>query len=245
MERVELGDATLYQGDARDILPALGPLDALLTDPVWPNCPSGLLAGSDDPYGLWNATMDVLPAVRRMIVVLRTDCDPRFLATVPAALPFFRSILLPFVMPLYLGRALGGDEVAYWFGEPIARADGRILVPGRAPAAQPADRRPNGHPATRAQKHIDWLVDWSSDADDLVCDPFMGSGSTGIAACKLGRRFIGIEIERRFFDLACRRIDDAQRQGDLFIPRTPRSPGATSASAPNQSGIEPAEEPAS
>lgn len=243
MERVEIGDATVYHGDAREILPTLGPLDAVLTDPVWPNCPAGRLAGSDDPYGLWNATMAILPPLRRLIVVLRTDCDPRFLAPVPPSLPFFRSILLPFVMPLYLGRALGGDEIAYWFGEPIARADGRILVPGRAPAAQPADRRPNGHPATRAQKHIDWLVDWTSDAGELVCDPFMGSGSTGIAASRLGRHFIGIEIERRFFELACRRIDDAQRQGDLFLPRKPRPSGPAFTFDPPPSHIDTIKEP--
>jgi DNA modification methylase len=44
----------------------------------------------------------------------------------------------------------------------------------------------------------------------------MGSGTTGVAATRLGRRFIGIEIEPRYFDIACRRIEEAQRQGDMF-----------------------------
>lgn len=51
----------------------------------------------------------------------------------------------------------------------------------------------------------------------IVLDPFMGSGTTGVACMRLGRRFIGIEIEPRYFDIACKRIDDAQRQGDMFI----------------------------
>lgn len=50
----------------------------------------------------------------------------------------------------------------------------------------------------------------------LVCDPFLGSGTTGIAAVNLGRKFIGIEIEPRYFDIACERIRDAQRQERLF-----------------------------
>ena len=52
---------------------------------------------------------------------------------------------------------------------------------------------------------------------DLVCDPFMGSGTTGVACAKQGRRFIGIEIDERYFEIACRRIEDAQRQADMFI----------------------------
>lgn len=51
----------------------------------------------------------------------------------------------------------------------------------------------------------------------LVCDPFCGSGSTGVAAVKLGRRFVGIEQNERWFDLSCRRINEALKQGDMFI----------------------------
>jgi len=49
----------------------------------------------------------------------------------------------------------------------------------------------------------------------------MGSGTTGVAAVKLGRRFIGIEIEPRYFDIACRRIEEASKQADLFIEPAP------------------------
>lgn len=51
---------------------------------------------------------------------------------------------------------------------------------------------------------------------DLICDPFMGSGTTGVAAVRAGRRFVGIELNPTYFDLACKRIEDAQRQGDML-----------------------------
>lgn len=49
-----------------------------------------------------------------------------------------------------------------------------------------------------------------------IFDPFMGSGTTGVACVKQGRRFIGIEIDPRYFNIVCRRIEEAQRQGDLI-----------------------------
>jgi site-specific DNA-methyltransferase (adenine-specific) len=220
IECVHLGPAVLYRADARDLLAGLSGVDVILTDPVWPHCPAGLIPGSDDPHGLWRDTMAVLPPLQRLVAVLRSDCDPRFLAPVPEALPFFNSIRLPYVMPHYLGRVMGGDELAHWFGSPIRTAPGRRVVPGRAPAAKPEHRPRNGHPCSRAQLHIDWLLDWCSDAGETVCDPFMGSGSTGVAAVRLGRPFIGIEIDPGYFDLACRRIENAMRQGDLFLART-------------------------
>ena len=51
----------------------------------------------------------------------------------------------------------------------------------------------------------------------IVCDPFAGSGTTGVAAVKLGRRFIGVERDPRWFDLSCRRISEALKQPDMFI----------------------------
>ena len=220
-ERVEIGDAVLYRGDCLDILPDLA-AEVILTDPVWPNCPPGLLSGSDDPAGLWRRAMAALPPVARLIAVLRCDSDPRFLTPVPGTLPFFRSIQLPYSLPSFLGRVLGGDETAYWFGSPVETMPGRQVVPGRAPFMQPTDRPENGHPCSRAQGHFDWLVNWCSDPGETVCDPFMGSGTTGVACVKLGRPFIGVEIEARWFDLACERIDAAQRQGDLLVPRRRR-----------------------
>jgi DNA modification methylase len=61
------------------------------------------------------------------------------------------------------------------------------------------------------------IVGTSTKFDQTILDPFMGSGTTGVAAVQMGRKFIGIEREAKYFDIACKRIEDAQRQGDLFI----------------------------
>lgn len=208
-----IGNATLYLGDCLEILPTLPKVDAVITDPVWPNCPAGLIAGSENPKGLFDQFCAAVDCVR-MVIVMRHDSDPRFLQNV--RLPFFRVQILPYVMPGYIGRKLGGDEMAYSFGEPIPSAPGRRLIPGYAPKVQPDGRVANGHPCSRSVSHFHWLVGWWSLSNEVVCDPFMGSGTTGVACMNLGRKFIGIEIESKYFDIACRRIEDAQRQRWLF-----------------------------
>jgi site-specific DNA-methyltransferase (adenine-specific) len=65
------------------------------------------------------------------------------------------------------------------------------------------------------------LLSLFSNPGDLICDPFMGSGTTGVACVKLGRRFIGIEKDHKYFDIACERISAALSQGDLFV-ETPK-----------------------
>jgi DNA modification methylase len=71
------------------------------------------------------------------------------------------------------------------------------------------------HPTPRSVKHARFLVEFWGEGS--VLDPFMGSGTTGIACRNLGREFIGIERDEGYFDIACRRIEQAQRQGDMFI----------------------------
>lgn len=62
---------------------------------------------------------------------------------------------------------------------------------------------------------MSWCLSFLPDAETIL-DTFMGSGTTGVACMNLGRKFIGIEIEKKYFDIACERIDMAQRQGKLF-----------------------------
>lgn len=214
----------VIHGDCLRALAGLD-IDVVITDPVWPNAPDGLFPQVKDPYRLFAEAMAALPAsVKRVVVVLRCDSDPRFLRNIPERLPFFRTMILPYAMPHYIGRVLGGDEIAYWFGSPIASSPGRRLVPGRGPHAQPAHRPPNGHPCSRAQIHFDWLVYWATDDGETVCDPFAGSGTTGVACVHNDREFIGIEIEERYARLAESRVSLAASQGRLFAGRhTPAS----------------------
>ena len=74
-----------------------------------------------------------------------------------------------------------------------------------------------GHPCPKPIRAWSWLVGKLSQEGETILDPFMGSGTTGVACVKLGRKFIGIEIEPKYFDIACKRIEDAYKQGDLFV----------------------------
>jgi site-specific DNA-methyltransferase (adenine-specific) len=210
-----IGDCRLLLGDCREILPLLPKVDAVVTDPVWPNCPPDLLVGSDDPKGLWQDAWEAMPEATRVVVVMRHDSDPRFLAPVP--LPYLRATILGYVMPGYIGRFLGGDEIAYSFGQPIPSREGQRVIPGRGPVVQPDGRAANGHPCSRALAHFVFLVRWWSEPGETILDPFMGSGTTGVACVKLGRKFIGIEIEPKYFEIACRRIEQAYQQPDMFV----------------------------
>jgi DNA modification methylase len=73
-----------------------------------------------------------------------------------------------------------------------------------------------GHPSPKPVRLMIWLVEELSEEDESILDPFMGSGTTGVACMNLGRKFIGIEIEPKYFDIACERITNAQRQERLF-----------------------------
>jgi site-specific DNA-methyltransferase (adenine-specific) len=64
------------------------------------------------------------------------------------------------------------------------------------------------------------LISLFTDPGDLILDPFMGSGTTGVACIKLGNRFIGVEIDEDYFEVACGRIRATVAQGDSF-PQSP------------------------
>jgi site-specific DNA-methyltransferase (adenine-specific) len=72
------------------------------------------------------------------------------------------------------------------------------------------------HPTQKPLKLMRWCIEQTRDAQTIL-DPFMGSGTTGVAAVQMGRKFIGIERDPGYFDIACRRIEQTQRQSDLFI----------------------------
>jgi site-specific DNA-methyltransferase (adenine-specific)/modification methylase len=72
------------------------------------------------------------------------------------------------------------------------------------------------HPTQKPVDLMAWCVNRLPASARVICDPFMGSGTTGVACARLGRKFIGIELEPTYFEIACERIDQAQRQGDLI-----------------------------
>ena len=74
-----------------------------------------------------------------------------------------------------------------------------------------------GHPTPKPLWLMQSQIELFTDPGDVIVDPFMGSGTTAIACIGLGRKFIGIEIDNKYFDIACDRIDQAQRQGRLIL----------------------------
>lgn len=214
---------TLYHGDCREILPALE-LETIITDPVWPNAIVAL-PGRDDPEGLFREMCLSLPRSERLVVQLGCDSDPRFLRAIPADWHFLRVCWLDYARPSYKGRLLYTGDVAYAFGIPPAFIPGRQIMSGmcRSTKSDPENLRrthkPGSggnhwtacsnvdklpHPCARRLQHVEWLVRQFSD--NAVCDPFLGSGTTGVAAKKLGRKFIGIEIEEKYLEVAVKRI---------------------------------------
>ena len=73
------------------------------------------------------------------------------------------------------------------------------------------------HPTQKPVSMMRHIVKTSSRSNSIILDPFMGSGTTGVACAKLGRKFIGIELDEKYFDIACRRIEEAYKQPDMFI----------------------------
>ena len=75
---------------------------------------------------------------------------------------------------------------------------------------------PNVHPTQKPAPLMEWCLDFLPNAETIL-DPFMGSGTTLVACAKLGRKGIGIELDPDYFDIACKRVEEAYRQPDLFV----------------------------
>jgi len=78
-----------------------------------------------------------------------------------------------------------------------------------------ASQRPSGHESEKPVALAERCLELGGG--DVALDPFLGSGTTGVSCSRLGRKFIGIEIEERYFDIACARIEAAYAQPDMFI----------------------------
>jgi site-specific DNA-methyltransferase (adenine-specific) len=209
-----IGNATLYLGDCREILPTLGKVDAVITDP---------------PYGMaWNGR--VTPGAngnaggksKHFGETIAGDDEPFD----PAPwLDFERVVLWGFQ---HFASKLPVGTVLTWikrkdaaFGTFLSDADLAWMKGGHGvychrsfPQAMAHDRY---HPTQKPIGLMIWCMERAKvPAGGLVLDPYMGSGSTGVAVLATNRKFIGCEIDPRYFDIACRRIDDEQRQGRLI-----------------------------
>ena len=204
MRKEVIGNATLYLGDCMEILPTLKPVDAVVTDP---------------PYGIGFGAKHTKWSANRGVVLGEWDEN------------------IPDVHCL-LDIA---DEVVIWGGDRFSLPVSRRWLTWVKPDAPPTfastefawtnKNRPAryiihsisqtnqervGHPTQKPIRVMEWSLSFIPDEAEVILDPFMGSGTTGVACMNLGRKFIGIEIEPKYFDIACERIENAQRQQRLF-----------------------------
>jgi DNA modification methylase len=228
--------ATLYLSDCREILTDLRQVDALITDPPYGVSLGSHLAAKDrradrvlvkDGYDGYDDSAEnyltvVVPAIKKALEITK---DGRGLVFgVPPAI--WQLPAPTAIGGVYLPAACGRNT---WGFQSFAHA----LLYGRAPnlnlgarhtgieSTDVADK--NGHPCPKPLSWMMWAIALTTTPNELALDPFMGSGMTGVAAIKQGRQFVGIEVNPRYFDIACRLIDDAAKEPDMFI-EPPRSP---------------------
>lgn len=239
MGRVEhIGRATLYLGDCRDILPTLGKVDTLVADPPYAIRNNfgvqNKLDGTRTLQFAW-ASAQTRDETIEAIGLASDKAEAFFVFCGTSQVSFFELVLEQrfTVKPAVWVKACpppampgnwwpSGFEFAlygYRPGAPFNDADPKrrnVFYSDTYRAGVRADEKVD-HPTQKWLPLMREIVSAIVPAGGSCLDPFMGSGSTGVAAMLEGRTFIGIEREPKYFDIACKRIEDAQRQGDLFI----------------------------
>jgi site-specific DNA-methyltransferase (adenine-specific) len=228
----QIGDCLLYQGDARQLLPLLTGVDVILSDPPYgEKTRKGARGGGRKQTQLVTfAAMTEREAItlakqccvtaRRWVVLF---IDWRHAAVVEKACPV-ECLRVGWWRKTNGNPQQTGDRPGVgWESVVFLHREGRKHWNGGGHHAFwdvpdiPVEH--GGHPTQKPLVLLRDQVRKFSDAGELVCDPFMGSGTTGVACVEQGRRFIGIEQKPEFFRMACARIATATRQGPLFVPR--------------------------
>jgi len=208
LEPVKIGSATLYLGDCMEILPTLGKVDAVITDP-----PYGIGANKQtlgkgkkefDRGGDWD---DSVQDIKTWLSMAELCCfwGGNYFSD---QLPPTNDWLVWHKMND--GRSFSECEMAWTnFGKQIRHLSHHWSGEEKM------------HPTMKPLSVMLWTIE-KADNPKTILDPFMGSGTTGVAAIQLGRNFIGIEREPKYFDIACKRIEQAVAQGQLFAPEQPK-----------------------
>lgn len=244
MSRIEtIGDCTLYLGDMREIIPALTEKAATaLTDPPY-RVTSGGFGDLEGGFGGWiKDSYDNKGAI--------VECDigwDEWLALMPSALRPDAQIYV-FSNDRNLPTAWAAAERAGFKFHRLLTWDKRAALPNRwyqqtcefvwfgrqGKAFMIADpsskalqsifqRDESEHPTEKPIGLCQLYIENSTTRGDLVLDPFMGSGTTGVAAVRSGRRFVGVELTQRWFDVACERIAKANDEPRLFAEPAPKA----------------------
>lgn len=211
--KVQIGNATLYLGDCMDILPTLDKVDAVITDPPYGISRSGQQETFTksakhkrkhfEDFG-WD---EGRPNQQVFNLLLKIGNKCLFWGG-----NYFADMLPPTMGWLYWdkgqkGLSMSDGELA-WTSEQKAL---RSIVVNRSALIG------SDHPTQKPIQVMTWSID-QLGSPETILDPFMGSGTTGVAAIQMGRKFIGIEREPKYFDIACKRIEQAVAQPQLFEP---------------------------
>jgi DNA modification methylase len=218
-EPVVIGNATLYLGDCMGILPTLQKVDAVITDPPYgigendrKVASRGKLAAPKD-YGAFDWDREP-PSGELLALVLGAGKWQALFGGNYFHLP-------PTPCWLVWDKLNGDNDFAdcelAWTNWP--KAVRRLQWRWNGMIRQGNEER--FHPTQKPLQVMAWVIDLCPKADTIL-DPFMGSGTTGVAAITRGKAFIGIERDPKYFDTACRRIEEAQKQAPLFKPEPPK-----------------------
>jgi len=200
--KVEIGDATLYLGDCMEILPTLDKVDAVITDP---------------PYGIGIASNPV----RQMHKKMDWDSSVPEPSLIDACIAFGEVAViwggnyfeLPPSQCFYIWDKLQPQEFSLAMCEQAwTNKKGVAKIYKQSVLSYRKE-----HPTQKPVELMAWCINQIGNPQTIL-DPFMGSGTTGVAAIQLGRKFIGIEREPKYFEIACERIQTAVNQGQLFEP---------------------------
>nr|WP_047169442.1 site-specific DNA-methyltransferase [Sphingomonas sp. Y57] len=241
MSRIEqIGAATLYLGNCLEVMPRLEAVDHVIMDPPYEaltqaaigSVPKGNLKGVSTRLGR-PLDFEPIDEIREQVVSFGNLCSGWFVAFCTpegvgrwadainaSPMKYKRACawVKPDATPQFNGQcpAQGVENfVVAWAGKGHSRwnAGGKRGVYTHL-VNNP--ERHGEHPTEKPRRLMSEIVADFTKPGDVILDPFMGSGTTGVAAVMAGRRFVGIEMNERYFDIACKRIEDAQRQGDMF-----------------------------
>jgi DNA modification methylase len=240
--RVEqIGDCMLVLGDCREWLasvPACFRVDAMVTDPPYgiglkkktSDYRDSKFFDAGESLCATKLYQDDEAHVRELIRWIIPQClkiaDRALIFSGPAMLweyPRPASIGSVFT-PNGAGRTAWGFQCTHpvlFYGKDPFLQDGLGGRPNSHRDEQPSLEKVD-HPCPKPLAWMRWAVTRASRPGETILDPFMGSGTTLVACAKLGRRAIGIEIEPHYFDIACRRIEAAYAQPNLFIETAPK-----------------------
>lgn len=202
MNPVIIGDATLYLGDCMDILPTLGKVDCVITDP-----PYGIGISKNPVRQMhtkkdWDAStpdssvFDVLREMSNLQIIWGGNYFD-----LPPSQCF---LIWDKVQPEQFSLAM--CEMAWCSKKSPAKMHRQSVLSYK-----------KDHPTQKPVELMRWCIQQAGD-QLLILDPFMGSGTTGVAAVQMNRAFIGIERDPTYFEIACERIREAYSQGSLLLP---------------------------